>query len=392
MTDPVIEELFNRAREEPIANMCGTKLFRSGRQLRGECPICHSGAGKGRGGNFSVDPTKNIWFCFGGCGEGGDVIELEHRMHSTAGETRLDAAKRLVTGDFPGDRRSSRTRPEKVQVHVPDQSPNWNFDHAQRLWREGRPAEGTIVQRYLVNRGIRGQVLKSMLKHLRFHPMAYHSGPPRNPVAFPAMLGRVFAPAGATGGTHATYLMPDGSGKALIADGPSKVMWGPQKRDGAPGAVWLTHPHAEGPLIEGEGIETSGSAACVHGWPCRIVAALSLDRLQGGWLADARGRKDPDCPRPDPEKPGFTWPEAPAAPWGKIILAVDHDMKPLPIKVRDTNGKTATRLLTAHERALISATLAKASWRRTTAAQIGVMAPPVGQDWNDVLKERVLSE
>lgn len=400
MTDADIQALFDEARQEPIASVCPTKLYRSGHQLRGECPLCHSGAGKGKGGNFSVNPAKNLWYCFGGCGDGGDVIELEHRLNSTGSETRLDAARRLATGNFPGDRKPAAARPATVKVFVPEERRGWTFEHAQRLWKEGLPSEGTLVQRYLVWRGFRGWVLKAMLKHLRFHPMAYHSGPSHDPYAFPAMLGRVFAPAGPTGGTHATYLRIDGLGKADIPGASSKVMWGPQSRDGQPGGVWLTHPYAPGPLAVAEGIESTGSVAQLREERCRMVAALSLDRLQGGWLADALGHKDPDCPRPDPDRPGFTWPEplapiasdsttAPAAPWGQIIIGVDHDMSPMPVKVRGRDGRTADRLLTTMERARICGALASASWKRTTKAEILVALPPPGRDWNKVLMDRV---
>jgi len=385
-----LDDLFDRARAVPIDSIVPTKLRRAGSgKLRGECPLCHSGQavrGQKAGTHFSVDVEKNLWYCFGGCSDGGDAIELEHRLNSAADETRLDAARRLARDAFPGVR--DRPKPAAA-VRVPDETPGWTLIHAQTLWREAVPAAGTVVQRYLISRGIHGWVLKEALRHLRFHPMAYHSGPSWAPIAHPAMLLRVFAPDGPTGGVHATYLRADGKGKADIPDRSSKVMWGPQSRAGLPGAGWLSHPERAGPLVEGEGIESTLSAACLRGEVCRMVATLALDRMQGGWLADVRGHKDPDCPRPDPSRPGFTWPEAPAAPWGKIVIAVDHDMSPLNVKVRAINGRDAIRTVTGEERARICGTLAQASWRRTTDTPIEIMVPPAGQDWNDVLKETI---
>lgn len=384
-----------------VESICGTQLMRAGNRMRGECPLCGAGKGKGKAGAFSVDPAKDLWWCFG-CQLGGDVVDLEHLMNSAGGETKADAARRLLGIDRPRVQR----RPAPVQVHVPDtETEGWTFRHAQSLIAGSVPAAGTLVERYLIARGLRGWVLRQMLKHLRFHPMAYHSGPARSPLAAPAMIVRVYAPAGPTGGVHATYLTLDGRAKADFGDAPSKVMWGPQMRDGRPGGAWLTHPYGNGPLVTAEGIETTASYAQLLDEPCRMLAALSLDRLSGGWVADAHGLRDPDAPRPDPARPALTWPEplapleqvdddgvisvrAPAAPWGRVIIAVDHDMKPIKVKVRGaTRFSTAMVSIDATRRARICAALAKASWARTTSAPVEAAVAPPGQDWNDYLQE-----
>ncbi len=263
---------------------------------------------------------------------------------------------------------------------------------AVRLWREGRDAKGSPVETYLTGRGISGEVLDAALRQLRFNPRAYHHGRPDRPITAPAMVGLVRTPQGPTGGVHVTYLSPGGRGKSELD--PAKRMWGPQGHasdDGppAPGCVWLTHPEAPGKLIVAEGIESALSAAILSGGPCRVVAALSLGHLQGGWKADKWGRVDPDLVRPDPERPAFTWPEPEAQPWGVVVLAVDRDMKPVKIKVRKPQGGTAERWLQGDDRARICAGLAEANWRRAGATAVRVIGPRAGFDFNDELQARL---
>jgi hypothetical protein len=81
---------------------------------------------------------------------------------------------------------------------------------------------------------------------------------------------------------------------------------------------------APGPLIVGEGIESTLSAMQLYGKPCRGVATLSLGALQGGWVLDRFGRLDPAAPAADPERPAFTWPGQ-----DEVLIAVDRDMKPI---------------------------------------------------------------
>ena len=191
---------------------------------------------------------------------------------------------------------------------------------ALSLWRDALPAAGTPVETYLRGRGISGRPLAEALKQVRYHPAAYHSGPIANPVTAPAMIGLLMTPFGPTGGVHATYLSADGKTKTHLD--PQRRKWGPPGRmddDGVihPGGVWLTPPTSEGPLVCGEGIETTLSAACEIGIPVRAVAALDLDALQGGLQADSRGRHDLRNLQRNALLPAFTWPEPAEAPWGR---------------------------------------------------------------------------
>lgn len=366
------------------------RVYRSGRRYRGPCPVC--GDGKSRTSTrFWVDHDGKRWGCFNGgaaaCSRGGDAVDL---FAFLAGMSLKAAAETMVGRPLP-----KRPRPPEPERRRPVRTAE-DEDAAKRkfaveMWKKARPAKGTLVETYLRSRGMYGPILEAALRQLRFRRSAYHSGSRSKPVKFPAMVGLVRTPAGPTGGVHVTYLAPDGGGKAPIAK--AKRMWGPQAAeiDGVrvPGCVWLSHPEAEGGLVEAEGIETALSAAILQGGPRRVVAALSLRAVQGGVQLDKYGRLDPEVLKPDPQVPAFTWPEPEKRPWGEVAIAIDRDMKPVKVRVRKATGGTTERLLSAEERARICAGLARAAWLRTTSATVRAIAAPAGMDFNDELRARV---
>jgi len=392
MTD---RDLFNRAKDKAdIVAVYGGKLIGRGPKRRGICPLCRHGDKKQSGFAFEVDVRKKTWRAYCCDERGGSVIDLEHLMHSRGGETIVDAAKRLAAEAFPGDRPMAQdTRaPRPPVVHVPE-GPTFSERFAAQIWQESRPAAGTLVQRYLLSRGIYGRVLTNACRRLRFHAHVYHSGPRQSALVMPAMIGQVTAPGPGgervwTGGIHVTYLARDGSGKAHVPEGEkAKKMWGPQHVAGGPGGLWLSDTDGEGPLLVAEGIETALSMAVLFDGPCRAVAACSLGRLQGGYLRDAYGRFDPDMPKPDPERRGFTWP---VTGEDRVIIGIDHDMSPIRVRVRKPHGGTGERILGATARARLCATLARASWEAAGWKQVSTLAPDIGEDFNDRLRRQAV--
>lgn len=382
LSTDLVREVFAQARGADIESVAGVKLFRSGRRLRGECPLCGASKGKRADGAFSVEPQAG-WFKCWGCGEGGDVVDLERALR---GGSLLDAALRLADAPAPVARPVDRSQPARRKAG-PERMARMLFADAE--------VEHPLALRYLSRRGITPP--PKIGRELRLNPRAMWGYDDRGaPLFFPAMVAAVWTPAGFVGGVHATYLAPDGS-KAHIK--PAKKMWGPQRDvDGRPGGVWLTDPRGPGPLIVGEGIESTLAAMDLwsrdhDGAPCRGVATLSLGALQGGWKTDAYGRIDPACVAGDPEKPAFTWPEDLGAPWGQVLIAVDRDMAPIKVKVRKVGGGTVWREISAEDRARICAGLAVAAWRSTVtvtpANAVRAIAPAAGRDFNDELISRI---
>lgn len=112
---------------------------------------------------------------------------------------------------------------------------------ARRIWRESHPADNTLAERYLRQRGLNA----SLPAALRFHPSCWHV-----PVsaAHPAMIGKItVGEEDQLVAVHRTFLAADGV-KAAVE--PNKMMLGPA----AGGAVRLSK--GGGPLIVCEGVET----------------------------------------------------------------------------------------------------------------------------------------
>jgi len=135
--------------------------------------------------------------------------------------------------------------------------------NAVALWRFATPAGGTIICDYLAHRGI----TLAPPPTLRFHPELRHPSGGR----WPAMIALVTRGTDDVPiGVHRTFLARDGRGKAPVS--PAKMMLGPCRG----GAVRLRD--GDGPLLIGEGIETTLSVAQATGYAA--WAALSTSGLK----------------------------------------------------------------------------------------------------------------
>ena len=145
---------------------------------------------------------------------------------------------------------------------------------AQRVWDEALPIANTTAETYLRGRGI----TCALPSTLRYHPEAWHGATAQR---LPAMVALA---EGSTGfAVHRTYLLPDGSGKALVE--PAKAMLGSVTG----GAVRLSEAH--GPIVVAEGIETALSLTSgLIGGPVTAWAALSTSGIRGLKLPPTQGR------------------------------------------------------------------------------------------------------
>lgn len=394
MSGDVFAEARARWATVDLVAACGVVLKRVGGRLRGPCPLC---GGDKQSGRFSLDPRTGAWTCWAGCGSG-DVITLEQRLR---GGSAKEAAERLAPAPARENGRSLQAKP--LQVQKPPPASHLEADQARRLQRAERlamaavRAEGTLVEHYLRWRGVpAGPILTRALAELRFIErgvFAQGRGPDGSGwrLDAPLLLAAFRAPNGARAGVHATALASDGHGKALLRDPITGELIAAKRMFGAAkgAAIRLSPLEDDGaPLVVAEGIETALSAAVLVHERLRLVprvlAAGSLQGLSGEALRDRFGRIDPDNPRLDPERAPFTLPLP-----GWVILALDHDMSPVRVRVRGPVGGTVERTLDASARARLAGCLAAQAWRFAGARRVELIAPPKGSDFNDLRRGAV---
>ena len=212
---------------------------REGRQWRCRCPIHGGRSLLVRDG----DAGRILVFCHGGC-ETGDLLAELRRSGLLGGPSENYQLPTMRRNDCP-DEAARMAR-------------------ALAVWRETRPATGTIVETYLANRGL----ALPPLQYLRFHPDCPHpSG-----ANLPAMIGLVEHVDHGPTAIHRTFISAEGSGNAAVE--PDKASLGPV----AGGAVRLAQVRAGQWLLVAEGLETTFSvmhACALPGW-----AALSAGGIK----------------------------------------------------------------------------------------------------------------
>jgi putative DNA primase/helicase len=195
-----------------------------------------------------AEDGKVLVRCHAGCDQGRVIAAL--RSRGLWGEKRYH------------HRRFNRFVPHITTNDEPDRDEVNRSEAALAIWYSATPAGSTLVETYLVSRGLHLPPPST----LRFHSLKHPSGG-----IWPAMVGLV------TQGTdgkpvaiHRTYLARDGAGKAPVD--PQKMMFGPCRG----GAVWLGLPRDV--LMVGEGIESCLAAMVATGDPA--WAALSTSGLR----------------------------------------------------------------------------------------------------------------
>lgn len=193
----ISQALADRILDLVNALACGRQIT----QARGSIRI-------GNRGSLAIEtrrPSAGIW-CDHEAGCGGDALDLVRHLQGGTMKEALEWST-VWLGITP---------PREMPSVAPRPAPAPKPDFWRALWREGQPAEGSLVERYLESRGLS---LASDLP-LRFHPNC-----PRGSERFPAMLALMTDPVtSAAVGVHRTYLKSDGSGKAELE--PSKMMIG----------------------------------------------------------------------------------------------------------------------------------------------------------------------
>jgi len=207
------------------------------------CPRCDRGP---RDDALGVNIETGAFHCFR-CGWSG---------RAATGETR--APQPIMRADDP-------TRAKRVLARLRS---TWKASCA--LDQRG----AAPVRRYLEVRGL-ASILADTPQALRAHPgLAYFDGF-RERGLFPAMLALLSDRNGDGISLHATYLQPDGSGKAPVPS-PKKVLGVPTRGATKGGAIRLYQP-VDGVLGIAEGIESALSLRVIQRIP--VWSAFCADNL-----------------------------------------------------------------------------------------------------------------
>ena len=190
------------------------------------------------------EDSRVLWKCHAGCTQ--DEVRQAFK--------RLGLLEQIISPRSPTSTRQTQAVLEDAR----------KAELARKIMAECTPASGTLVETYLMSRGI-----NFVPKQLLFHHDLWHS----RCLSYPAMVARVLNPMTRqyTGGIHRTWLTKDGQGKAPID--PAKKMLG-----SCMGGVVLLGGHVKGQqVLVGEGVETVLAGVQAKG--LLGIAALSAGNL-----------------------------------------------------------------------------------------------------------------
>ena len=256
---------------------------------------------------------------------GGGVLDLVMHVDGTR-DTREamawlhDAGLLDGAGGLRADNElAGRDAPSKGRYRgdspAPSSKPRDTTGAARRVWDATRPLAGTIAERYLHARGV-GHV--AVAPSLRFSPALTH---PQAPGRFPCLVAGVQDVHGGFLAVHRIYLDRSGAGKASLGST-------------AGGAVRLLAEPSGGPLLVGEGIESTAAAMVLFDLP--------------GWAAlGTGGLRNVELPRCIRD----------------VVIAADKDF--------DGAGQLAAAAL--------------AERLEAEGREVEIQLPPFIGDWNDVL-------
>ena len=135
------KELKARISIEQVLPMIGARLKGHGPQMRGPCPICKSGGDRA----LVVTPSKGLFYCFGQCKKGGDIIALV----ALARDCSLKDAAREIDTHFGAVPRSpdngGRAVPDTVHHGSPQPTQKEGFKALDYLLPSHEALEGLGV-------------------------------------------------------------------------------------------------------------------------------------------------------------------------------------------------------------------------------------------------------
>lgn len=234
-----IQELRNQISLAAVASR-SVKLRRAGKEWKACCPF-HAD----RTPSFTIYADDSRFMCFG-CGAEGDVIDFIRRLHGT---TLRGALELLGAGGEALSTTRSHSLPQRVRS-----------DEAANLWNGAGAIQGTLAEVYLSSRGI----TCSLPLCLRFAML------PLRDQRLPTLVAAVSSLDGQVQGIQRTFLKSDGSGKAHLPGGKSKLSLGRVRS----GAIRLAAPADE--LVLTEGLEDGLTVHQLTGMPVWVAAGATM--------------------------------------------------------------------------------------------------------------------
>lgn len=223
----------------------------SGREeQRTACPQCSKGDFDD---TLGVNVATGVFHCFR-CGYAGKARDIE---------SSVPAAIQRIDDPAVIERKRARLRctiKDTIDLNDPTAEP---------------------VRTYLQSRGL-SAIAYNPPRALRCHPALEYFDGTRSLGRFPAMIALYTGTDGCVVTLHATYLRPDGSGKACVPS-PKKILGCPVRGATKGGAIRLNDDRS-GVLGIAEGIENALSLQLMHNVP--VWAAYCSGNLAGVRLPD----------------------------------------------------------------------------------------------------------
>ena len=367
--DPRLSEARGKSIADIAERLGITGLKRAGHELVAPCPACG-----GRSDRLQISPAKNVWICRG-CG-GGDGIALIRLVLGCSLTSALDwlVGNAVVTispeEQAKRDRDSAEKKARSEQLAARERARS--LAAANRIWAEGRPARGTLVQDYMALRGLPDLFDRVPLRALRFHPaLTYYVSNPDRPSEYvgihtgPAMLASIVTSDRKLSSVHRTWLdLSQPKGKAVILHNglPEKAK---KYRGHVKGcAIRLASPDSYTTLVMGEGIETTATALCADIPPGAAYWAGADMGNMAGRMRKVMGLMHSGLPAlDDPEDDAFVPP-----PWVTWLIYIQDG---------DSDPKVT--------RAKLECGLRRARARVPGLQRVSIVHPGPGVDLNDLV-------
>ena len=205
---------------------------------------------------------RGVW-CHFAAGRGGDALDLIGYVLGLDKRQAIEWARRWLGLDDKDSKAKPRRQSSRQPPKTSQADAAWRIEAARRIWRQARPAAGTLVETYLRSRTIRLLLPPT----IRYAPALKHTP---TGLHLPAMVCAIQAPDRSVVGVHRIFLKMSGEGKAPVSH--PKLSLGTLKG----GAVRLDQVGSE--LAITEGLETGLSVLQATGKP--TWACLSAPGLQ----------------------------------------------------------------------------------------------------------------